>query len=48
MFFKKKLISLIIIIVSFILILTGVFFGDLTEGILEKAINLCYECIGIG
>jgi len=48
MFFRKKLAALIIIIVSVFLIIIGVFFGDLTEGILQKAINLCFECIGIG
>lgn len=44
----NKFISLFIIVVSVILIIVGLSFGNIEEGILQKAINICYECIGIG
>ncbi len=45
---KIKIIPLIILIISIIFIITGIIFGDIVSGILQKALNICYECIGIG
>lgn len=45
---KKYGLSLVIVALSLILTLAGLLLGDLDEAILIKAINLCYECIGIG
>jgi len=43
-----KIIKIIALIISITLILIGIIFGDIITGILQKAINICYECIGIG
>lgn len=45
---KGKKISLLLIGLSLALTVAGLVLGDLDEAILIKAINLCYECIGIG
>lgn len=37
-----------ILIASAFLLIFGIVHGDLVAGILRKAINICYECIGIG
>lgn len=43
-----KIIKIIILLISIVLIAFGIFWGDIITGILQKAINICYECIGIG
>ena len=45
---KIKTSTLVTITISLLLLLAGIFLGDLEEGIMQKAINICYECIGIG
>lgn len=45
---KKMFFFLSFFVFSLMLTLTGIFLGDLEEGILQKAISICYECIGIG
>ncbi|HOV13188.1 MAG TPA: CD1871A family CXXC motif-containing protein [Spirochaetota bacterium] len=44
----KNIPAIIVIIISLSLIIFGLSFGSVEEGILQKAINICYECIGIG
>ncbi|HOJ63424.1 MAG TPA: CD1871A family CXXC motif-containing protein [Spirochaetota bacterium] len=41
-------IKIIILIISIFMIILGLIFGDIITGILQKALNICYECIGIG
>ena len=45
---NKKIIKILILIISISLIIIGISLGDIVTGILKKAINICYECIGIG
>lgn len=44
---KEKIIRKGILAVALILILTGIMQNDFTD-IKNKAIHICYECIGIG
>ena len=44
----KHRLRYVILTFAIILLVWGLATGDLAEGILRKAINLCYECIGIG
>ncbi|HNZ27058.1 MAG TPA: CD1871A family CXXC motif-containing protein [Spirochaetota bacterium] len=41
-------VQIAILIISALLIIVGVIWGDLGNGIYQKAIRLCLECIGIG
>ncbi len=38
----------IILFSTLFLMTIGLIWGDLEEGILQKAISICFECIGIG
>ncbi|MBN2051865.1 MAG: hypothetical protein JW760_15540 [Spirochaetales bacterium] len=44
----KRWLRYCILVFSMLLLIAGLWKGDLLEGILRKAVNLCYECIGIG
>lgn len=44
---KEKIIRKGLLIVAIALILTGIMQNDFTD-IKNKAIRICYECIGIG
>lgn len=42
-----RIIKIIFLVLSIILIISGIIFGDIVSGILKKSLNICYECIGI-
>lgn len=44
---KESFIRYSILIISILLISTGVYRGEVST-VLKKAINICLECIGIG
>ena len=44
---RRNGLTWIILAVSLILIVTGIFVGN-THTVFVKAINICLECIGIG
>lgn len=43
----KRLVTAAIFAASLVLIAVGVFLGEPAE-VLQKAVNICLECIGIG
>lgn len=43
-----KKMQIMILVISVILIIVGIIWGDLGNSIYQKAIKLCLECIGIG
>ncbi|WP_372994541.1 CD1871A family CXXC motif-containing protein [Lutispora sp.] len=43
----KEKTKYILLLMSFVLIAMGVYRGEVKE-VLQKAINICLECIGIG
>ena len=44
---KRKVIGIVILIAGILLIAAGVFRGEL-DAILQKAVLVCMECIGLG
>ncbi|MCR4717099.1 MAG: hypothetical protein K5656_07955 [Lachnospiraceae bacterium] len=44
---KTKLLRVVIIILGIALVVLGIFHNDVRD-VLNKAIRICYECIGIG
>ena len=44
---NRNLITVALLVVSLVLIVTGTIFGE-PDTVLNKAINVCMECIGIG
>lgn len=44
---KRNLITFALFVISLVLIVTGAILGE-PETVLNKAINVCMECIGIG
>ena len=46
-FFRDNKIALISIILGFVAVVFGVYCGEITT-VLNKAIIICLECIGIG
>lgn len=44
---KKSHLSIIFIAIAIVVLFVGIFFGDIKE-VYNKAIGICYECIGIG
>ena len=44
---KRKIITRLLFVVSFVLILAGIYRGEVLT-VLNKAINICMQCIGIG
>lgn len=45
---NEYILTILVIFISVLLIIIGLVFGDIEDGILKKAIIICYECIGIG
>ncbi|MBP7552092.1 MAG: thioredoxin [Spirochaetes bacterium] len=43
-----KKMQITILVISVILLVVGIIWGDLGNSIYQKAIKLCLECIGIG
>lgn len=44
---KKKWVTLVLLLASFILIGIGIFEGQ-PAAVLAKAVRICLECVGIG
>lgn len=44
---KRNMITIVLFVASLALIVTGAILGE-PETVLNKAINVCMECIGIG
>lgn len=44
---KQKWIRRVLIVVAIALIFSGIFRNDIND-VMNKAIRICYECIGIG
>lgn len=44
---SKKIIRGILLVIAIVLIVLGIIHGDFYD-VMNKAIYLCYECIGIG
>lgn len=44
---KTNIVTIGLLVVSVVLIAAGVFMGE-PDVVLNKAINICMECIGIG
>lgn len=44
---KQKIVPFIILTLSIVLIVAGIFRGE-AEAVIEKATRICLECIGIG
>lgn len=44
---KHRIISIVVLVLSILLIISGIFAGE-AESVIEKATRICMECIGIG
>lgn len=44
---KKQAVGLVVFCAGFVFLLIGIYRGEVSV-VLQKAINICLECIGIG
>ena len=44
---KHRIISIVVLVLSISLIISGIFAGE-AESVIKKATRICMECIGIG